>query len=183
MDILCPNLPIYNNGGEPVKKYFSQLRDEGKKLWFYQCSGPTWEFDPQLYFRYQAWHAFAAGAIGEAFWAFGDIGKAPTSWNGYSNTGVIYSPAYLGETTVANGINWDAVREGVEDYEELAMLQDAITASHNSDWKSQASQTLNDAVKTVTEIWNVGDYTKVNKNPNLSDAQLQKVRAMLLSAH
>jgi hypothetical protein len=179
MDILCPNLPIYINGGEPVKKYFSNLRDEGKKLWLYQCAGPTWEFDPQLYFRYQAWHAFSASATGEAFWSFGDIGRAPTSWNGYSNTGVVYSPVYLGETTVASSIHWDAVREGVEDYEELAMLQDAINASKDAAWKQQAQQVLDGAIKTVTGIWKIPYDWQQKSNEELADRQLRKVRAML----
>lgn len=179
MDILCSDLPRFITGGEPVQTYFSNLRAEGKHLWFYQADGPSWEIDPQLYYRYQAWHAFAASATGEGFWSFGDTGNAPTSWNGYSNTGVVYAPAYLGENTVTDSIHWDAVREGVEDYEELAMLKDAVNASPNAAWKMQAQQTLDDAVKAVTGIWSDADYMKNNDDPGLADAQLQKVQYLL----
>jgi hypothetical protein len=182
MDIVCPNLPRFITGGAPVQKYFSNLCDHGKELWFYQASGPSWQFDPQLYYRYQAWHAFDAGAAGEGFWSFGDTGKAPTSWNGYSNTGVVYAPAYLGENTVNDSIHWDAVREGVEDYEELAMLKDAIQTSKNAAWKTQAQQTLDNALKAVTEVWNPAKYATGSNDANLADRQLQLVKNLLIHA-
>jgi len=182
MDILCPALPTYNNGGKTVQKYFQNMRTNGKELWFYQTNGPSWQLDPQLYYRYQAWHAFAANATGEGFWSFGDIGKAPTSWNGYSNTGISYAPAFLDEDTVFDSVHWDAVREGVEDYEELAILKDAIATSGNAAWKAQAQQTLDGAVQAITGIWNTAHYATGEGDPHLADAQLQKVREMLNSS-
>lgn len=181
MDILCPALPRFVTGGKTAQKYFSDLRASGKTLWFYQASGPMYDMDPQLYYRYQAWHAFAANATGEGFWSFGDTGKAPTSWNGYSNTGVVYAPVYFGETTVNNSIHWDAVREGVEDYETLAMLKDAIANSKNVDWKARAQKILDDATNAVTGIW-APNYGRDTEDPNLADTQLQKIREMLNSA-
>ncbi len=178
-DILCPALPRYIAGGAS-QKYFQDLIAQGKTMWFYQASGPTYNMDPQLYYRYQAWHAFSANATGEGFWSFGDTGKAPTSWNGYSDTGVVYSPVYFGQTTVDTSIRWEAVREGVEDYETLAMLKDAIANSRNADWKTRAQKALDDAVKAVTEIW-APNYSRDTEDPNLADAQLQKVRDMLNS--
>jgi hypothetical protein len=179
MDILCPALPTYNNGGKAVQKYFQDLRGAGKELWFYQTNGPSWQLDPQLYYRYQAWHAFAANATGEGFWSFGDTGKAPASWNGYSNTGISYAPAFLDEDTVFDSVHWDAVREGVEDYEELAMLKDAIAASGNAAWKAQAQHTLDNAVQAITGIWNAAHYATSEGDPYLADTQLQKVREIL----
>jgi hypothetical protein len=179
IDILCPNLRIYKPGGEPVQKYFENLRAQGKVLWLYQCSGPVRPYDPQRYYRYQSWHAFAIGATGQAFWSFGDTGGADTSWNEYSTAGSSYAPAFLDKDTVYDSIHWDAAREGVEDYEELAMLRDAIKSSSNMVWKMQAQQILDDAVKTVTGVWSL-DYQWVDeRNPDLADAQLQKVQAAL----
>lgn len=182
MDILCPALPTYNQGGAPVQKYFQDLRRQGRELWFYQTNGPTRKLDPQLYYRYQTWHAFAAGATGSGFWSFGDTGKAPTSWNDYSAAAINYAPAYIDKETVYSSIRWEATREGVEDYEVLAMLQDAIDKSHDADWQARAKQTLHEAVSAVTSIWQPGDYTKDNTNPNLADIQREKVLDMLTSA-
>jgi hypothetical protein len=93
----------------------------------------------------------------------------------------VYAPVYLGETTVNDSIRWDAVREGVEDYETLAMLKDAIAVSRNADWKARAQKTLDDATSAVTGIWSPG-YRRNTEDPDLADAQLQQVRAMLNSA-
>lgn len=179
VDILSPDFVNYQKGGEPVQKYFENLRAQGKKLWLYQCSGPVRGYNPQQYYRYQPWQAFAIGATGQGFWAFGDTGGAATSWQGYNGTGVNYAPAFLDTNTVYDSIHWDAAREGVEDYEELAMLQDIIRKSNNKTWKMHAQQVLNNAVKAVKSSWN-GDYDWAKEtDPNLADAQLQKVRAML----
>lgn len=180
MDVLSPHLAVYKKGGEPVRQYFEKLRQSGKSIWIYQTSGSSRTLSPQLYYRYPAWQAFAMGATGQGFWSFGDSSGAPTSWQSYRMIGNGYEPAFLDIDTVYNSIHWDAVREGVEDYEELAMLRDEIQKSTNGTWKTQAQQVLNDAVEAVTISWNSDhDWTK-ETDPNLADAQLQKVRAILI---
>jgi hypothetical protein len=93
----------------------------------------------------------------------------------------MYTPAYLGETTVTNSIRWDAVREGIEDYEELAMLQDAINKSNNAAWKNRAQQTLDTAVKAITGMWNPVKHAVEGDDVGLADRQLQQVRDLLKS--
>lgn len=177
IDILCPNFPIFKRGGEPVQKYFEHLRDQGKTLWFYQCTGPVRLYDPQQYFRYQPWQAFNIGATGQGFWAFGDTSGAETSWNEYATARVSYAPAFIDKNTVYDSVHWDATREGLEDYEELAMLQDAINASAAR--KTGAQKVLDNAVATITATW-TGDYKWDNDiDPALADQQLRKVRKML----
>jgi hypothetical protein len=80
---------------------------------------------------------------------------------------------------VYNSIHWDAVREGIEDYEELAMLRDAIKSSSNAAWKIQAQHVLDDAVKTVTCVWSDDYNWPKETDPDLADAQLQKVQSLL----
>ncbi len=87
---------------------------------------------------------------------------------------------FVDKTTVYNSLHWDAVREGIEDFEELAMLQDAINSSKNAAWKKQAQQVLNDAVEAVTSPWDGNRDWWKKADPNLADAALQKVRAQLL---
>lgn len=178
-DVICPNFSIFKSGGEPVKKYFENLRAQGKELWFYQCVGPVRLFDPQAYYRDQPWQAFNIGATGQGFWAFGDTSGAATSWNEYASARVSYAPAFIDKDTVYDSVHWDAAREGVEDYEELAMLQDAINVSHNAAWKSKAQKVLDSAVAKITGSW-TGDYTwKDGTDPEMVDVQLQKVQEML----
>ncbi len=179
-DILAPFLPVYYGGGEPVKNYFADLQKKGKELWFYQCTGPIRTYDPQAYFRYQAWHTFLVGGKGQNFWSFGDTGHAPSSWNEYAGVGVSYAPAFIGENTVHNSAHWDAVREGMQDFEELAMLKDAIQTSRNPRLKAEAEKVLQEAVATVTGVWSKDYSWQTSKvDPNLADDHLGKVRAML----
>ena len=183
-DIICPMVPIYYRGGQPVKDYYANLQKQGKELWFYQCTGPIRTYDPQTYFRHQAWHTFSIGGTGQGFWAFGSAGNATSSWNEYSAGGVSYGPAFLTRDTVHNSVHWDAVREGMQDYEELAMLQDAIKTSSNVALKAQAQRVLDDAVKAVVGSWKdvpeTYSWQAQSVDPHLADRQLQSVRSMLI---
>lgn len=179
IDLLCPNLPICRRGGEAVRSYFENLRKQGKELWFYQCSGPIRLYDPQRYYRHQPWLAFAAGATGQGFWAFGDTGGAETSWNEYGTSGTSYAPAFLDSGTVHTSVHWEAVREGVEDHEELSMLRDAIASSQDVAWSSRARSALDAAVASVAGAW-TGDYEwKDDADAARADEQLELVRKLL----
>jgi hypothetical protein len=183
IDILSPQLPIYYRAGKPVREYFANLREQGKDLWFYSCTGPIRPYDPQTYFRYQAWHTFAIGGTGQGFWAFCDNGGAPSSFNEYAAGGVNFAPAFLDKNTVYSSLHWDAVREGMEDFEELAMLRDAIKNSKNAALKSQAQQVLDNAVQTIVATWkdeaDLYSWSAKKFDPKLADEQLKNVRAML----
>ncbi len=183
MDVLSPNIPKYYAGGTPVRDYYQKLREQGKELWFYQCSGPVRPFDPQVYYRYQAWHTFSIGGMGQGFWSFASTGKAVSSWNEYSAPGINFAPVFFDKDTVHSSVHWDAVREGMQDYEELAMLQDAIAASNNAALKAEAQQTLDAAVKAITDTYKYQsgnhDWSTKKYAPELADGHLKKVRAML----
>lgn len=133
MDILCPNLNSITNAGNSVEKYFQDQRKENNQtLWFYLCSGPVRHFDPSNYYRLMAWKAFNSGATGINFWALGDMGNAPSSWNEYPQPGTSCTPVFIDEDNIGNSIHWQAVQEGVRDYEYLAMLTDALKGKDSS---------------------------------------------------
>jgi len=123
-DVLCPNLGIHGNGTDAHRQFYEDLRQRGKTLWFYQCSGPAKTHDPYYYHRLQHWYAFKHGAVGSGFWAYGDASGAGTSWNEMRVGRAGFTPVYLDETTVTDGKHFEAVREGLEDYELLRMLRD-----------------------------------------------------------
>lgn len=181
MDILIPNTQIYDAAPQEVHDYFQQQRADGRELWLYSATGPVRLFNPQNYYRGQAWRVFSIGGKGMGFWAFCDIGGAPTAWNDYQIP-TSFSPAFLDKTTVYDSIHWDSVREGVEDFEELAMLRDAIAASKNATLKAQAQKVLDEALKAVTATGSTERW-QLEKNPQLTDEQLQKVRTMLEQLH
>ncbi len=125
-DVLCPNTPMMLNQGEPFKQFYLKQRDAGRELWLYSCSGPAKLLDPITYHRAQKWRAFEIGAKGSFYWALGCAGGQGDSWNAYTQPGTEYSPYFVSQTTVMDGKHSEAVREGVQDYEYLVMLQDRI---------------------------------------------------------
>jgi hypothetical protein len=150
MDILCPNRAIWL-ALDWMASYYAARRERGKELWFYSCSGPTRSFDPYSYYLLQEWHAFAVGATGSCFWAFGDTGGV-SPWNDYVGAGAgPYCPLYLDETGVTCAKWMEALREGIEDYEYLAMLRRWIDQHimEATDRPAQAEKVLRAAVDKV----------------------------------
>lgn len=123
-DVLCPNLGIFGSGSEASRQFYADLRERGKTLWFYQCSGPAKTYDPYYYHRLQHWYCFKYGAVGSGFWAYGDAAGAGTSWNELRAGRTSYTPVYIDPTSITDGKHMEAVREGLEDYEYLRMLRD-----------------------------------------------------------
>jgi len=178
MDMLMPNTQRYAGSyTDASKAYFDQRREAGTDLWLYSCTGPARLFNPQQYYRGQAWRVFAMDGKGMGYWAFGDIAGVPSTWNDYQISSS-FAPAFIEKDTVHNSIHWDATREGVEDFEELAMLRDAIGKTSNAHLKSQAQALLDEVIKTVTAT-RTTDMWNDEKQPQMVDAQLQKVREML----
>lgn len=148
-DIICPCLQRVYTGGSAAQSYFAQRRAAGQQLWTYMASGPAKLFDPYRYHRLQAWHCFRFGMVGMGYWAFGDSAGSHTSWNEYTATGTPYTPVFLGKDDVTDGIHWQAVREGIEDYEYLSMLRDAASKCGDAALKQQAEKLLTEAVDKV----------------------------------
>lgn len=127
-DVLCPNRSIFNQQGQAYQDYFAERRRQGTELAFYLCSGPVRLLDPYAYHRLQAWSCWKHGAEATYFWAFGDNGGG-SSWNEYAAPGTDYCPMFLDAKGVTPGKHMEACREGIEDYEYLVMLEQAIKAA------------------------------------------------------
>jgi len=151
-DVLCPNLGIFGNGTDAHRQFYENLRQQGKTLWFYQCSGPVKTYDPYYYHRLQHWYAFKYGAVGSGFWAYADAAGTGTAWNELRAPRNAYTPVYIDETSVTDGKHFEAVREGLEDYELLKMLRDhahALAAEGKVERAQQARAVLQQAIDDV----------------------------------
>jgi len=130
VDILCPLMAYYLSYSKDIKDFFEKEKAAGKEMWFYMCTEPNREFDPS-YFRLQPWQAFKYGATGSGFWSFSDTGKLPSNWNPYTNpTGNDYSLVYIDEKSITTAKQMEAVREGIEDYQYLVMLQNSSSGNY-----------------------------------------------------
>lgn len=121
-DVILPTLGKYAATPD-LPAMYQKLRQQGKELGFYQCTTPVLHFDPS-YYRLQPWRCFEAGAQFSGFWAYGDNGGLTDSWNPYTAIGYSnYTPVFLSPTGVSGSKHWEALREGIEDYQYLYMLE------------------------------------------------------------
>ncbi|MCP4643503.1 MAG: discoidin domain-containing protein [bacterium] len=124
-DVICPNRTRFVVANQETRDLMVEYRDRGAALEFYSCSGPARLLDPYVYYRLQAWTCWQYDAEATYFWAFGDTSGA-SSWNEYAASRTAYVPMFLGTTSVTAGKQMEACREGIEDFEYLVMLRDAI---------------------------------------------------------
>ena len=124
-DILCP-LVLRINEGRSAKFYLDVAREHRKELWLYSCSGPARLLDPSSYYRALQWFAWQMGAKGTCYWSFGCNGGGD-SWCAWTQPARDYSPFFVSPDGTSPAKQSEAIREGVEDYELMAMLAEAVS--------------------------------------------------------
>ncbi|MCX7599216.1 MAG: hypothetical protein N2512_10195 [Armatimonadetes bacterium] len=180
MDILCPNRIIWLEQ-DWMSSYYAAQREKGKELWFYSCSGPTRSFDPYSYYLLQAWHAFAVGATGSCFWAFGDTGGV-SPWNDYVGAGAgPYCPLYLDETSVTSAKWMEAIREGIQDYEYLTMLRRWVD-DHVVEATGRPARALSVLGAAVKQVLATQEGTNFRWDRAVDRATADRARAQVLDA-
>lgn len=177
-DIICPYVIVYEEGGPAVAEYFEKRRQAGQTLWFYLCSGPTRLFDPSGYFRNLGWLAFDRNAKGIAYWAFGDIGGAPDSWNEYIARHDHYSPAFLSPDHVTGSIYLSAMHEGIQDYTLLSLLEERLAAAPVGAWKQEAQTLLSQGPSDVLKLSFKAPWTE-RRDPSVADQWRLKALRLL----
>lgn len=179
-DISIPMIGAYYAGGESIKPFYDSLQKSGRKMWMYECEGPARLLDPYRYYRLEAWHCFKHDAVGMGLWAFADTGHFKNSWNEYDWISNEYAPLFFRPTDITESISWEASREGIEDYEYLAMLKDAAARTRNSALKVQASKLSSEAVNSVLGNFRTPQARWIeNKESAKADAYRLKVLHLL----
>ncbi len=142
MDVLVPHRPQWLQSKEWFPALFASLRQEGKQIGLYSADGPARTFDPYAYYLLQEWHCFSVGGNWAGFWSFGGDSSFSV-WNEYAADGRgSYCPMYLDDQGVTAGKWMEAVREGVQDYEYLVMLRQAVQTTQAASPARRAAETL-----------------------------------------
>jgi len=175
-DIVSPTADAYQYGKPEGRTYWAERRAAGQKLRFYNCGSPIRIYDPYIYYRLMAWLAFKEGAVGIGWWSFCDMRGAPTSWNEYPANSAPYCPAFRGTTDYTDSIQWQGVREGIEDYEYLAMLRDAASRTRNAGLKAKSQALLTQATSAVLADGGV-EYRYWNQKSGLTSAETNHTQA------
>jgi Big-like domain-containing protein len=131
-DVLAIKTWLMVKQGEAFADFFRRRGRQGQELALYGASGPARLVDPYTYQRVQAWRCADMGAAGSFFWSFSDD-AAGQSWNEYGTTKAPYSPFFVSDGQVTISKHAQAIREGVEDFEYLAMLRLRLQAIHATD--------------------------------------------------
>jgi hypothetical protein len=162
IDIWCFRDATYGARISPGEK---RIREGGAEVWSYECARPAKGKPPHGYYRLQMWRAFARDDTGCGFWTYTDPGEGNgNAWDDFASAhgryGVIYSP--IGKPTgvdlsgeaIVPSRRWEAWREGVEDYEYLVTLREAIRSARDAEQQARADRAqaaLDRAVREVLE--------------------------------
>ncbi|MGC9319083.1 MAG: hypothetical protein ACP5KN_13705 [Armatimonadota bacterium] len=163
VDVLCPYRRQYMTRGEWYTELLAEQQAAGRDLWFYSADGPARSFDPFSYYLMQEWHAFGIGARGSCFWCFTDTGGV-SCWNEYPAQGNgPYCPTYIDDTSNTPAKYMEAIREGVEDYEYLTMLESRVQELEGRGVEgarlTAARELLDTAVERVMAMDSEPNYT------------------------
>jgi hypothetical protein len=181
-DVLCPNRPMWLAGGKAFADFYRAQQSRGKRLHLYSCSGPARLLDPYAYYRLQAWQCWREGATGTFFWAFGDNSGA-SSWNEYLARSGPYTPLFLDDTRVAPGKQMEAIRESVQDYETLRLLQQAIQQAERAGREGPAIQSARHLLESAAaEVLDADDASELDWHEHKDRSLADTVRARLLKA-
>lgn len=181
--VLCPNRPMFLDGGAKFRDYFAQRHAAGTELAFYSCNIGSRLADPYSYFRLQAWTAWRYGAKSSFFWAFSDSGGG-SSWNEYAMThSTCYTPLFIEPTAVIDSKQMEAIRESAEDYEYFVMLRDRIAETEKAGKKGAAVERAKHLLATaVDRVLNAPDANKLMWAEPKDRTTADKVRVEMLEA-
>ena len=153
-DIICVDPQQFERASGPVRRRLSLLSGEGKQLWFYRALGPIRGYDPS-YYRLQPWHSRRDGSTGGSFWAYHPPEHA-SSWNEYALGGrKNFTPLFIDGTSVTSSKQYEAMREGVMDWQYMQMLGDRVAelekAGRTGPRLDAARELLDDLPKTLLQ--------------------------------
>jgi len=141
VDIWCPFLTLVKRDPELVRF----LKETGRRVWCYEAEGNVKRLHPLGYYRAQPWIAFSYGLEGVGFWTY----RYRDLWDRWAMYGMVYE----GDGPVPSK-RWEAYRDGVEDYNYLSLLREAIEDARSAGVSArtirEAEELLRRAVEEVT---------------------------------
>ncbi|MBN2294224.1 MAG: discoidin domain-containing protein [Pirellulales bacterium] len=181
-DTLCPNRPMWLTHKKSFEKFYGDQKRQGRELQFYSCSGPARLLDPYAYYRLQAWHCWKIGGTGSFFWAFGDNGRA-SSWTPYMSVHGPFTPLYLDKNSVTAGKHMEAIRESVEDFETLMILEKILKQAKADGRKGSAVETAQQLLETAAgEVLDAENVDKIRWHIQKNRDTADHVRVKILKA-
>jgi len=138
--------------------------------------------DPYYYHLLLAWHCWKNGATGMSTWNYWNYPLS--AWNEVMLEPPSYGLVYTTENSVTSGKHWEALREGIEDYEYLAMLKNKMEQAKKNGKNQaiivEAETFLHNAPKQVAGSYDrVKRLWRVEKDRTAADAARHQVLRLL----
>lgn len=183
LDILCPN--AHYSLGQPANIGMPGFQEasQGKEFWIYDCDVPVTELDPYFYHRLMAWRCFRYGATTQGFWSFGHINHMDYKAGGWVTWTWGHPEASVSlwdEKGFERTKYLEAIREGVQDYELLARLRQAIDACPDRSRADAARRQLDELVERVTGTYELKLTHQVGPAPRgaADEARVEVLRLL-----
>ncbi|HOZ48684.1 MAG TPA: PQQ-binding-like beta-propeller repeat protein [Candidatus Hydrogenedentes bacterium] len=122
IDIWCPSSELLERLGPEL---VPAAHKAGKEVWFYDAAGRSKTLSCLGLYRWRFWHAWTQGFTGAGWWCYAQHGGLDR-WDGPNASGDFFATVYDGVDGVVSSKRWEIAREGVQDYEYLYMLREAI---------------------------------------------------------
>jgi hypothetical protein len=120
-DLVSPALNRFLQDEDQLRSWLGGTDGRNKILALYSGCMPG-VYDPTACGRLLPWIAYVHGATGLGLWSYADAPRT-NCWNDYAALTVRYSPVFFDSDGVTDGKHWEAIQEGVEDYQDIEMLK------------------------------------------------------------
>ncbi len=135
------------------------MRDTGKEIWLYECSGDSKRLDPIGYYRALAWQSFRHDLAGWGYFAHMWWGEIP--WESANTTKgplATFSTVYPGMNGPVTSRRWEAFWKGHEDFRALHLLRRLISEAEKSGKDvSSAKSVLEEAKSAYIKIQSMAE--------------------------
>ena len=163
IDVLVPKL----NHLDLWLPYFQKSQAQGKELWFYTCCHPLGRYpnrfldQPLVKTRVLHWICYLYGLKGYLHWGLNYFaeGVDPYSEEGISQNLPLGDRAimYPGRDGPVGSLRWSAMRDGLQDYEYLWVLESRLAAlktrlGESADWLDPRQRPLELCRRVVTSF-------------------------------
>ncbi|MDR2037043.1 MAG: DUF4091 domain-containing protein [Bacteroidales bacterium] len=130
IDVWIPELSVFHRD----YSFYQQLQKEGKEIWYYTCVGPRGNYAnrfielPLLQTRYLHWINYKYNATGYLHWGLNYWEKDQLTKDMSRDRGKLpagdHCIIYPGYRKLYSSIRFEAMRDGIDDYQLLKMLEE-----------------------------------------------------------
>ncbi len=142
IDYWQPSFTFAVNEGH---EFFSSLSSD---WWVYKNSETPSKSVAPIIYRLLAWQAWSIGATGAGFWSYSDTGNS-SAWNDFDGHRPDWAVVYEGNNGPISSRRWEAVKEGIEDYNLIKGAENFDVCKING----IKNQLNNIEIAVQTDIW------------------------------